>query len=371
MIDYYIQLKGYIMHQDEIKDRAIGAIMGAFIGDAMGLGVHWYYDLAELHRDHGDWVKTYTTPKRGRYHDGMKAGELSQSGYILKLTIESLLRCDGYNHEDFCSTLDKDLLPYLDAKPMSGPGGYTNQSMREIYRQRVEQKKAWHEVGSRADTTESIERTLALAVRYAFAPTKLARNIAQNTRLTQVDDLVGSMSVAYGAVLGQMVQGKKLDTKISERLMLLAKRGKLPFHVVTSDDLKPPSKQSNDPSNIGLFASPDALLTPSHMAKSVKDETIVIEPAWKVSLVYGMPCAIFHILPASYYLAARYTNDFESAILHAINGGGQNMARAMLSGALVGAQVGFSNIPKHFIDGLVEKETLLTLAEKLAQSIEA
>jgi len=357
------------MHQDEIKDRAVGAIMGAFIGDAMGLGVHWYYDLDEMHRDHGAWTDTYTTPKEGRYHEGMKAGELSQSGYILKLTIESLLRAGGYDHEDFCTTLDKDLLPYLDAKPMSGPGGYTNQSMREIYRQRVLQGKGWEEVGSRADTTESIERTLALAVRYAFEPSKLAQSIAQNTHLTQVDDLVGAMSVAYGAVLGQLVQGKKFDTKISERLMILAKRGKLPFHVVTSDDLKPPSKLSDDPSNVGLFASPDALLTPSHMAKSVRDETIMIEPAWKVSLVYGMPCAIFHILPASYYLAARYTDDFESAILHAINGGGQNMARAMLTGALVGAQVGYSNIPKHFIDGLTEKDTLLALASELAQSL--
>jgi len=32
--------------------------------------------------------------------------------------------------------------------------------------------------------------------------------------------------------------------------------------------------------------------------------------------------------------------------------------------------VGFSNIPKHFIDGLADKEDLLLLAEQLAESIE-
>ncbi|WP_349343458.1 hypothetical protein [Marinobacter sp. MMG032] len=32
----------------EIKDRAVGSIMGAFIGDAIALGPHWYYDLKEL-----------------------------------------------------------------------------------------------------------------------------------------------------------------------------------------------------------------------------------------------------------------------------------------------------------------------------------
>jgi hypothetical protein len=34
--------------------------------------------------------------------------------------------------------------------------------------------------------------------------------------------------------------------------------------------------------------------------------------------------------------AARFRDDFESAVLHAVNGGGQNQARAMLTGTLVG-----------------------------------
>jgi len=36
-----------------IQDRAAGAIMGAFIGDALGLGPHWYYNLAELRCEYG------------------------------------------------------------------------------------------------------------------------------------------------------------------------------------------------------------------------------------------------------------------------------------------------------------------------------
>ena len=40
------------MSNTTIQDRAAGAIMGACIGDAMGLGPHWYYDLAELLRDY-------------------------------------------------------------------------------------------------------------------------------------------------------------------------------------------------------------------------------------------------------------------------------------------------------------------------------
>lgn len=67
--------------------------------------------------------------------------------------------------------------------------------------------------------------------------------------------------------------------------------------------------------------------------------------------VYGMSCAINFVLPGAYYLAARFPGDFESTVLHAINGGGQNMSRACLAGALVGAQAGLSGIPR-VIDGL-------------------
>jgi len=66
-------------------------------------------------------------------------------------------------------------------------------------------------------------------------------------------------------------------------------------------------------------------------------------------------------------LAVRFSNDFESGVLHAVNGGGQNQARAILTGALCGAQVGIDGIPQRFIDGLQDNKNLLELAENLAQ----
>ncbi len=230
--------------------------------------------------------------------------------------------------------MDEELFPLLDGTPVSGPGGYTSQSIREAWRRRVQQKLPWGQTGGHADTTEAIERTLAIAVRYALDPARLAAAVAENTVLTQTDDTVVSMTVAYGAVLGLLVQGHALDPKLSGKLMELVKSGELPFHAVTRDNLQPPRPGDPDPPRAGRFASPDALLTPSYMATAAADPEIRIEPAWKVSIVYGMPCAIYHQLPAAYYLAARFRNDFESAVLHAVNGGGQNQARAILTGAL-------------------------------------
>jgi len=42
------QQKEKTMTEITWQDRAKGALMGAFIGDALVLGPHWYYDLEEM-----------------------------------------------------------------------------------------------------------------------------------------------------------------------------------------------------------------------------------------------------------------------------------------------------------------------------------
>ncbi len=354
--------------QTTLEERAKGALLGAFVGEALAVGPHWYYDLQEMRRQHGEWVTDYCDPKPGRYHENLKAGQISQPGYLLKLTLQSLVAEGEYSQADFCRRLDTEFFPLLNGEPMAGPGGYTSQSIREMWERRVQQRKPWHQTGGQADTTEAIERNLAIAVRYAREPGELARAITANTVLSQVDEAVVAMTVAFGAVLGQLVKGEPFDYQLSGKLMGLVKRGELPFHAVTSGNLQPP-QPGEHPLKSGTFSSPDALLTPSCIATAAQDPEVRIEPAWKVSLVYGMPCAIYHQLPAVYYLAARFRSDFESAVLHAVNGGGQNQARAMLTGALVGAQVGLAGIPERFITGLEEGTELLDLAESLARSL--
>ena len=357
------------MFDPAIQNRAAGAIMGAFIGDALGLGPHWYYDLAVLRRDYGDWITAYTDPRPGRYHSDLKAGQLSQTGIILRLMLRSLVERGGYDEADFCRRMDEEIFPFLNGMPVNGPGGYTQQSIRDAWRKRVQQNLPWGQTGGQADTTEAIGRTLALAVRYAFQPQEMATAISSNTRLTQIDDTVITLTVAYGSVLGLLVQGHQLNRSLSGKLMRLARAGKLPFHTMAHTDLQPP--QEDIPCESGYFISPDALLTPSYVAAAALDPSIQIEPAWKVSIVYGMTCAIYHQLPAVYHLTARFPNDFESAVLHAVNGGGENQARAALTGALVGAQVGLSGIPPRFLDGLDEGEALQRLAMDLGSKVGA
>jgi ADP-ribosylglycohydrolase len=74
------------------------------------------------------------------------------------------------------------------------------------------------------------------------------------------------------------------------------------------------------------------------------------------------------MLPAAYYFNSRFENDFELPVLSAINGGGNNMARASLTGALAGAQVGLSYIPQRFITGLADSRRVREMATKVAEA---
>ena len=95
-----------------VADRAAGAVIGALIGDALGLGPHRYYDLTELRRDYGDWITGYTDPKPGRYHAGMKAGQLSQTGLILVMLLRSVVEKGKYTEQTLPNVWTASFCPF-------------------------------------------------------------------------------------------------------------------------------------------------------------------------------------------------------------------------------------------------------------------
>ncbi len=353
------------MPQD-IADRAAGAVLGAFIGEALGVGPHWYYDRNELHRDHGPWIDDYTEPKPGRYHAGLAAGDLSQAGIIAELLLDSILARKGHDAADFTGRLETELFPQLDGQPRHGPGGYTSQSIREAWRKR-QAGLPWGKVAGKADTTEAAERIFLLAALYAADPRRAAIAVRDNTLLTQDDTTTVALTTAYASVLAALVRGEPLNGTISERLMRLVHAGRLPFHHVTAQGSKPPDENAAEHELEGNFPSPDALIAVGAPVRAANDPALRIEPAWKIADVYGLPCAIYLQLPTVYYLAARFSGDFEAGVLNAINGGGQNQARAMLTGALIGAHVGLGGLPRRLVDGLTRGRQLAEKAQRLGK----
>jgi hypothetical protein len=93
---------------------------------------------------------------------------------------------------------------------------------------------------------------------------------------------------------------------------------------------------------------------------------VAIDPPSLICSLNGLNCTLGFMLPSVYYLIHRFPQDFDLAVLSAVNGGGNNMARAALAGALSGAMVGLKGIPERFISGLKNHERLLDLPGQVA-----
>jgi ADP-ribosyl-[dinitrogen reductase] hydrolase len=325
--------------------------MGALIGDALGLGCHWYYDLDLLREDYGEWISDYTASKpdrtdhfgyiaRHRREQGLRAGDVSQTGQVTILLLESVADKGAYDEADFTSRLDQ-LLEPLDGTPLSGR--FTDWAMRDVWKERKAGRR-WQEVGSRADTGEAAIRSVILSARYFTNPNLLATKAFSNILLTHREPYVASQSLAFCLTVSSLIQGTSL-AEIREYMAALAGSPLIKERIPSFDCL----------TQVGNGAQ---------AAKALEDLT----PASLICSVYGLPCSLGYMLPASYYLIHRFPDSFETAVLSAVNGGGNNMARAAITGALSGAMVGLHGIPERFLKGLKDGERLLTLAEKVAST---
>jgi ADP-ribosylglycohydrolase len=321
------------------KERAMGAIVGMYVGDALGLGPHWYYDLNELRADYGDWITDYRPPKAGRYHDGCKAGDVSQTGQVSMLLLASLADKGGYEEADFTGRLDE-FLKTLDGTPQGGR--YTDIAMREVWKARGE-GKPWSEAAGLSDSCEAAVRGVMLAARYADDPRGLAAHAADDIHLTHAEPFVAAQSLAFILAVCRLIRGKSLE-KSGKSLMGWAQK-------------------EVDRALIDVF------LQPGLVHEAAVDGEIMVDPPERIAQIYGLACQLGFLAPAAYWLSSRF-GDFETAVLTAVNGGGNNMARACLTGALSGAQVGLRGIPQRFVDGLVDRDEILANAEKVASALD-
>ena len=361
------------------KDRIKGTIIGALIGDALGVGPHWYYDLKELKAIYGPWIDDYVAEQPGRYHPGLEPGDNSQTGQVLILLLESVAERGGYDEDDFTHRVD-DLLATLDGTPEGGR--YTDSAMRSLWHAR-NAGYDWSEAGSFEDTAEASIRIPVLAARYVDDPKLAMEKMIANVRLTHSDPFMVGQSTAFGLTVCALVNGIGLARAANVLSALEAP--------AADPSVKGPSIPSNWAASYGMLqdipvdwlglpaeADGSTFIPPSnfHGAVSISrtayllanDPEVTIEPASAVCRVYGLSCTASFLLPAAYYLAARFRKDFEMAVLSAINGGGHNLARASLTGALSGAQVGLSGIPERFVTGLANHERLLDLVGCIAET---
>jgi ADP-ribosylglycohydrolase len=69
---------------------------------------------------------------------------------------------------------------------------------------------------------------------------------------------------------------------------------------------------------------------------------------------FSTACYVEDSVPAVVYLALKYHDDAENALIVNTNLGGDNASRGAVLGALLGASQGIEGFPRRWVDGLVE-----------------
>ena len=331
-------------------NRAAGAVMGVLIGDALGLGTHWYYDMDALHREHGSWVDHYVDPRpdgdhefakvsRFRYQQGLRAGDLSQTGQVYTLLLESLSEKKHLVSADFFQRLDS-LYATLNGEPFSGR--YTESLHRALLQSRA-RGIDWDdpEIVPAVDSSDGALLLVPLAATISD-PEYFAREADQLLRVFYRDHFIRGNHIVYGLVIQGLINGIAVD-ELEDYLKSLARH----------------------PALARIVGNFDRFITPVNGSIAHRPDLVSISHPKYVSHIFGMDCQVMHLLPAAYYLMYRFPNDFEMATLSASNGGGNNMARAALTGAIAGAMNGISGIPQRLLQELRSGEELENLVWKI------
>ena len=73
----------------------------------------------------------------------------------------------------------------------------------------------------------------------------------------------------------------------------------------------------------------------------------------------GPACSISSALPSVLYLALKYEDDIENALTENAMAGGDNCARGLVLGMLLGAANGMTSIPNHWVENLKARTDLV------------
>ena len=324
-------------HVDEVKKRS--SLLGAFLGDALAMPVHWYYDRAALARDYGRlvdlvapknphadsilWRSSYTAPnpkgeilheqaaywgRRGiHYHQFLRAGE-NTLNMQLALELLSVLREHGnYDRADY-------LKRYIDF--MTTPGRHRDTYIEECHRNfftKYARGKKPEDCGGDDIHIGGLAHVPILAAWYADNESAALEAVKEHVRVTHRGELVETAARDLTKMLIAILKGSGVRESIEKFGNGWVGRKKLEAWAERPDE-----------EVIGSILSP--------------------------------ACYLKDAFPAALFLAWKYSNNLESALIANTNLGGDNCHRGIVVGALVGA--GGAAVPLHWANNLLCRELL-------------
>ncbi len=286
-----------------MNEKRRGAVIGAFIGDALSLGVHWWYDTSRITDIHGRYTELSDPPADG-YHPGRKAGDFTHYGDQMLTLFAGIAETGAFDLERFSA----DWRGLFD-----GYDGYMDMATKKTLAWYARGKSAT-DAGSRAGDFAGASRIAPIVALYADMPEKLTAAVREQTAMTHNDPATLDTADFFARVTASVCRGTP-PVRAMEKLAA-----------------------DYGASTVGLWVE-------KGIASVEKDTVIAIKD-------FGQACATSLVFPGVVHLIAKYESDPESALIEAVNAGGENAARAAMTGMVLGAHHGASALPSRWISGM-------------------
>ena len=288
---------------NDFKNKQSGLLYGSYSADALSLGVHWIYDTNELAQKHGRTTH-YKAPGADSYHPHKQAGDQGHVGDQSLCLLKFLTRERKWDPSNFMEDwLDMwpDYNDYVD--------GATKATLANVQNQ--------------TDKTQGGSDSVEIA-----GPARIAPLIVFLANSPESE-------VVKAAVEQTMLTHRSKEAE--ESATFLAKAGhRLMFGASLSDTLNETAPEW-------------ALQTANSVLK---------ENAVNAIAKLGPACSISSALPSVLYLAMKHGDNTETAFIENAMAGGDNCARGLALGILLGAANGIASIPENWIENL-NSHTLL------------
>jgi ADP-ribosyl-[dinitrogen reductase] hydrolase len=326
------------------RARAEGALFGLFIGDALAMPAHWYYNRAALRKDYGI-ISDYLQPRNPHpdsilwrshhtvadqrydilheqarfwgkpgihYHQFLKAGENTLNLTLCRLLLHSLLENNGYDPDDY-------LKRYIAF--MTTPGSHRDTYVEEYHRHffaRLAEGRSPRNCGIQEKHIGGLVGLVPIIVYYRNEPQTAATAARNHLSLTHRGPRMQRSADFLIDTLLRVFQGESLQEVLMSGM----------------------KTQSNP-----LFGHP--------FTKWLEQPDDVV-----VGRRLSTACYVEDAVPAVIYLAYKYAENPERGLVVNTNLGGDNAHRGALLGALLGGANGQASFPDRWVDGLADSEAL-------------
>lgn len=291
-----------------MKANLKAAVWGAFVADALSLGVHWVYNTGVIDKKFGR-VERYYDPLAS-FHKGKKAGDFTHYGDQMLLLLTTVKE-GGFDPERFAGAWRAFFADYT---------GYFDKATTATL-EKMSSGSPLTQSGSASDDLAGAARLAALLPVFPDDLAGLVQAARQQTALTHDNDQVIACADFFARTVWDVLGGSA---------PVAAVEAVLGSHVTDN----------------GV-----ADLIRAGLASRDRDTREAIAE-------FGQMCSVEGGLPGAIHLIARYAGDFRSAMIENVMAGGDSSARGTLAGMVLAAAHGMAAIPTEWISALRAAERI-------------